>query len=97
MAPSLQRLQQCRERLSGTVSGAPTAVASLIQTLFLGSTFYCVAYSRGMFLFEQKLSGMDSNLEKLCQNCLCEICSLTTEPLRSLRQEMSLQVTILMG
>ena len=50
-----------------------------------------------MFLFEQKFSGMDVNPEKPCQNRLCEICSLTTEPLRSLQQEMSLQVSILMG
>ena len=50
-----------------------------------------------MYLFEQKFSGMDSSLEKPCQNRLCEICSLTTELLRSLQQEMSLQVTILMG
>ena len=47
-------------------------------------------------MFEQKFSGMDSDLEKPCQNRLCEIRSLTTEPLRSLQQEMSLQVTILM-
>ena len=71
-------------------------VASLIQGLFLESTFYLVAYSRGMFLFEQKFSGMDISLEKPCQNRLCEICSLATEPLRSLQQETSLQVTILM-
>ena len=41
-----------------------------------------------MFLFEQKFSGMDSSLEKPCQNRLCEICSLTTEPLRSLQQKV---------
>ena len=45
---------------------APTAVASLIQTLFLESTFYLVAYSRGIFLFEQKFSGMGSNLDLKC-------------------------------
>ena len=49
-----------------------------------------------MFLFEQKFSGMDSNLEKPCQNRLCEICSLTTEAL-GLFNKKFLQVTILMG
>ena len=60
-----------------------------MQRLFLESTFYLVAYRRGMFLSEEKFSGMDGNIEKPCQNRLCEICSLTTEPLRSLHVSMS--------
>ena len=70
--------------------GASAVVALLIQRLFVDCTFYLVAYSRGMSLFQQKFSGMDSSLES--QNRLCEIGSLTTEPLRSLQQEMSLPV-----
>ena len=72
-------------------------IASQIQTLFMESTFFLVAYSREMSLFEQKFSDLESNLEKPYWNHLCEIRSLTTEPLRSLQQGISLPVTILMG
>ena len=63
MTPFLQRLKQLSRMTFRGCFGAPTAVASLIQRLSLESTFYLVVYSRGMFLFEQKFSGIDSSLE----------------------------------